>query len=109
MVLFKATGPVYNPKYLLLILNTIFIAGTGIIVTVISARSYLKDGSINILLLGSATLIAALVALIAGWLSILSSNQNVTIYDSGFMVSSALQLSSALSLLYWNKLRTSGR
>ena len=90
---------VFNPPYVLLILNVVFLTGTSVAVAIISAKSYLSHGSLNILLLGSAVFIAGLVATIAGVAGYVSANYNNAIYNSGILVSSGLQLVSAIATL----------
>ena len=85
----------FNPPYLQLILNLIFITGTGIVVAIISAKTYLSHGSPNILLLGSAVLVSGLTALFAGWASS-SANANISIFNIGILASSVLQCLSAV-------------
>ena len=86
----------FNPPNLTLILNAIFLTGTGIVVAAISARSYLRQGNFNILLLGSAVLVSGLASLAAGRvLSVQTPNYSVTIHNVGFLVSSILQIISA--------------
>ncbi len=86
---------VFNPPYLVLILNTLFLTGTGIAVAAVSAKSFLNHGSLNVLMLGSAVLISGLVAVIAGVASSYSANYNNIIYNTGIMVSSVIQFASA--------------
>jgi PAS domain S-box-containing protein len=88
---------VFNSPNLVLILNVIFLTGTGLVVTYISAKSYSSHGSLNILFLGTAVLIGALSAAIAGLAAYSSPNDNNAIYNTGIMVSAALQFVSALA------------
>jgi PAS domain S-box-containing protein len=86
----------FNPPNLTLILNALFLTGTGIIVAAVSAKSYLRQGNLNILLLGSAVLVSGLASLAAGRvLSVQTPNYSVTIHNVGFLVSSILQIISA--------------
>jgi PAS domain S-box-containing protein len=97
IVLHLSGSFIFNPPYVLLTLNVIFLSGTGIVVAFISASSYLNHGSLNILLLGSAVLIGALVATIAGVAAYDSPNYNNAIYNTGILVSSIFQFLSALA------------
>ena len=88
----------FDPPYLQFILNLLFITGTGVAVAVISGKSYLNDGSPNILLLGCAVLVSALTAFFSGWAST-SANANITVFNIGIFVSSCLQLSAAYATI----------
>jgi PAS domain S-box-containing protein len=90
-LLFNVTKPVFEPPYLILVANTIFLTGTSIVVAIISARSYVKGAPSNILLLGCAFLINGLAAVIAGWFFSYSVNYTVTIYNSCTLLSAILQ------------------
>ena len=80
---------VFNPPYLRLILNIIFITSIGFAVAFLSARSFLRHGSLNILLIGSGLLISGLTALASGAAAtLLSANANFTIFAVGMFFSS---------------------
>lgn len=64
----NAGGPIYNPPYLAFILTLIFVLVIGIVVVVVSARAYLRSGSLNIVLLGAAVLITDLATMFAIWM-----------------------------------------
>jgi PAS domain S-box-containing protein len=84
----------FDPPYLQFILNLLFITGTGLAIAFISGKSYLNDGSQNVLLLGCAVLVSGLSAFFSGWAST-SANTNMTVFNIGIFVSSFLQLSAA--------------
>lgn len=88
-------GNVLNSPLLLLVLNTLFLMVIGLVVSVISARSYLADGSITLLLLGMATASGGIAASVAGFASIVSVNDNIAIFNLGFLLAGGLQLLSA--------------
>jgi hypothetical protein len=87
---------IFNPPYLLLILNTVFLTGTGIAVAAVSAKSFLKEGSNVMLILGLATTIGGLAAAIAGWAAMFSINYSVVIYNIGILFSGGLQVLSGV-------------
>ena len=91
--------PVLNVPYLLLVLNFFFIAISNILVAVISARSFLKYGALNVLLLSSALVISGLASLIYGWAWIVSVNYGVAIQDISLFMASGLQVMSAIVTL----------
>lgn len=84
----------FDPPYLQFILNLLFITGTGLAIAFISGKSYINDGSPNVLLLGCAVLVSGLTAFFSGWAST-SANANMTVFNIGIFVSSCLQLSAA--------------
>jgi hypothetical protein len=86
------SGGISNPPSLLLSLNLIFITGTNVGVGLLSARSYLRNGSSNILTLSCGLLISGLAALFAGWASTFSTNANVTIFNIGILFAGGVQL-----------------
>jgi hypothetical protein len=61
---------------LLFVLNTIFFTVIGFLVSIVSAKSYLSEGAINVLFLGLATTVSGIAASIAGWTSNISANHN---------------------------------
>ncbi len=68
LAFFDAGGPVYNPPYLAFILTLVFVLLIDIAVAVVSARAYLRSGSLNIVLLGAAILITGLSTMFAIWM-----------------------------------------
>jgi PAS domain S-box-containing protein len=87
---------VFSSPALLLALNTLFVTGTGIAVAVISANSFLKGGSNGILILGLATAVGGVAALVAGLAASISVDYNVALYNIGILASGGLQLLSAI-------------
>jgi hypothetical protein len=87
---------VFASPFLLLVLNFIFLTLTGLAIAIISAKSYLAEGQTNLLLLGMATGIGGLAALVAGFAAGVSVNDNVTIFNLGFLISGSLQALSAV-------------
>ena len=98
-------GFIFNPLGLILVLHTVFLTVIGIIVAIVSARSYLRQGNVSILLLGTAVLMFAAVALVGATLSfgfatlldkVLLSNYGTIINNISTCVSSAVQVLSAV-------------
>jgi hypothetical protein len=56
---------VFDPPFLLTILNTAFISVSSFVVSYISTKSYLKTGSLSLSLLRSGALVLGLACLIA--------------------------------------------
>lgn len=91
-------GTVFNPPYLLLLLNLTFIIGVFTAVAVLAARSFAQSGSWPVLWMGSASLLYALAALTGGLLSAVSdSNAAVTTHNTGVLLTGFLLLVAAFS------------
>ncbi len=96
MLIFGMQGPMFNPPYLLLILNGVFLTGVNLFVAGISAKSYLNFGYRNILFLGSSLVISGLVSIISGWATNFDVNFAVTVFNVGMLVFAVLQLASVI-------------
>jgi PAS domain S-box-containing protein len=98
-------GPIFEPSYLGFALHLIFVFIMGIILAIVSMRAFLVSGSMNVLLLGIATLISGTLLTIAQWgitpsLGLtLNANQAVTIANIGIFLASILLFSSAILAL----------
>jgi PAS domain S-box-containing protein len=86
---------VFSSPLLLTFLNTLFLTGTGIAVSVISGKSFLQEGGNGLLILGLATAVGGSSALLAGWAASISIDYNIAIYNIGILASGGLQLLSA--------------
>ncbi len=75
----------YDPPWLILIGNTLFVTVVSLAVSYIAMRNYMATGRIQVLLLGCGVLIFGLGGLIAAAVRGLpgGANLNVTIYNSG--------------------------
>lgn len=91
----------YNPPSLLPILNAVFVTGTGIVVSILSGVSYYKSGNLNMLLLGCGVLAIGLASLIGGLAANVLANYGVTTHNTGMLLTSALQLASAIVTLMY--------
>jgi len=89
---------VFEPPLLLFILNTLFISVMSFVVASISARNYLKRGSLSFLLLGCGVLVLGSGGLVAGWLigPPGGPNVNVTIYDTGALLGAVFHATGAI-------------
>lgn len=89
---------VYEPHYLLGVTNTLFTAIIPVLVAFAAARTYLRTGSVSILLMGCGMLGFGLCAASAGWLRVLQdgANINVTIYNTGALLGSLCHITGAL-------------
>ncbi|HWQ96148.1 MAG TPA: PAS domain-containing protein [Candidatus Methylomirabilis sp.] len=92
---------VFNPPWLLPVLNTVFIFAIYLSVAYICAKSYLASGSPSIFLLGCGMLAFGSAALLGGW-SIAAPggiNVNVTLVNIGALFSSIFHLAGAMLTL----------
>lgn len=96
-------GPemVYNPTWLLLVLQTVFIFATSSLVAYISLRSYLLGGTRAILLLGCGSLTWGLANMIAAFLYGPPGGTNVvvTLVSSAGLLASFFYVTSAASTI----------
>ena len=100
---FNISTAVFNPPYLELALQILFVLITGLAVAVVSAISYLRSGSFNVLLLGSSLLVSALSLTISS-LALdpyvppnLSPDQSITVGNIGLLVASIIMLAGAIT------------
>jgi PAS domain S-box-containing protein len=87
---------VYNPPYLLLGLNVSFYTIATIAISVISARSFLKEGSVTVLLIGCSIFIFGVPVIASGWVQTFSVNQSIAISNPCILAASILQVISSL-------------
>ena len=104
LFVFEYRGPAYEQPLVALILQIVFVLAISLVVVVVSAKSYLHSGSLNILLIGNAILISSLattlsaVALSPLLTPFLTENEATTIGSIGILASSfVLFLSAALT------------
>jgi signal transduction histidine kinase len=88
----------FNPPYLRLVLNAVFISATNIFVAVVSIRSFLRHGEISFALLSGALVASGLSAFLSGLLSPIDTNANFTLFNIGFLISSIMQAFGAIYL-----------
>jgi PAS domain S-box-containing protein len=98
-------GPVFDPPYLALLLQFVFVFVVSILLAIVSARAYLMSGSLNILLVGIAPLISGVLLMIAQWGvtpslgSTMKPNEAVTMGNIGILIASFLLFIGAILLL----------
>ncbi len=83
----------------IIVLNFFFITVLNLIVAGISGNSFLKNGSLNLLLLSCALIISGLVSVIGSITGAVSANYGITILDIGLLTSAGLQVMSAIVTL----------
>ena len=91
----------YDPPWLILIGNTLFVGAVGFAVAGIAWRNYVTAGRIQVLLLGCAVLLFGIGGVLAAVVRGLPSgaNLNVTIYNTGALAGGILHSVAALILL----------
>ena len=89
----------YEPKHLLGIANSIFTAVIPVTVAFFAARTYLRTGSLSVLLMGCGMLGFGLCAGSAGWLREIpgGANFNVTVYNTGALLGSLCHVTGAVA------------
>ena len=104
LFVFEYRGPSFEQPLVALVLQIIFVLATSLAVVIVSARSYLQAGSLNILLIGNAILISSLastlsvVSLSPLLTPLLTANEATTVGSIGALLSSfVLFLSAALT------------
>lgn len=102
-ILHFTAGPAvfYDPPWLILTGNTLFIGAVGFAVARIAWRNYVAAGQIQVLLLGCAMLLFGIGGVLAGLVRGLTdgANVNVTIYNVGALAGGVLHSVAALILL----------
>jgi hypothetical protein len=88
------SGLRFEPAYLNAILYTLFISLTSFLVAYISLKGYLQNGTIVLLLLGSAALALGSTSLVGTWLANLATglNAGITIVNTGALFASVFHL-----------------
>lgn len=94
-VIFMQTSIVVMSRESIITLNFFFITILNLIVAGISGQSFLKQGSLNLLLLSCALIISGLVSVIGSVTGAVSANFGITIQDIGLLASAGLQTMSA--------------
>ena len=91
----------YDPPWLIVIGNTLFVGAVALAVAGIAWRNYGTAGRIQVLLLGCAMLLFGIGGMLAAVLRGLSggANLNVTIYNTGALAGGVLHFVAALILL----------
>jgi PAS domain S-box-containing protein len=90
----------YDPPWLILIGNTLFVGVVGFAVAGIAWRCYATTGRVQVLLLGCAMLVSGMGGVLAAWVRALpdGANLTVTIHNTGALVSAVLHFVAALVL-----------
>ncbi len=90
-------GFAYEPRFLLLVLNSIFHTAVSLFVSYLAARTYRAQGDASMLLLGCGVLISGLAGTTAGAIIPMRMvNQGVTVYNLGMLFAAGCHLLGAV-------------
>ncbi len=89
---------IFDPPWLLIVLNTLFVMGLCLLIAGLCFRSFLRGGFLNVLLLGCGVLAFGLTSFAAAWLirPPHGLNEAVTIRNIGVLCAAAFFLLSSL-------------
>ena len=91
---------VYEPRYLVLVLSTTFSTGAGLLVAYLAARSYLRNGSAALLLMGGGMLVYALASVsAAAFISLRLTDPAVAVHNIGMASAGFLGFLSAIAAM----------
>jgi PAS domain S-box-containing protein len=94
------TSVVYEPAFLLPLLNSAFLAAMPFFIAFLAARSYVRQGSRMLVLFGCGMVAFGLGSLLGGWgLARYGQNFNVTLFNIGSLLSGLCQLGGVSILL----------
>ena len=82
----------FNPPYLILVLNLAIVGGVSFIVAYLSAKGYLLTGSLTLLLITMSFVLIGIMDVISGWFANFSPNWAVTTAAIGLLFFSVLQI-----------------
>gem|GEM_PF-7023632 len=92
-------GHVFEGPFLLPILNFLFLGLISFGVSWLAAKSYLKSGSLSVIMLGSGALAFGIIGISAGWFIYLPDGVNiaVTIFNCGALLYGILNFLSSIA------------
>lgn len=98
----------YDPPWLILVGNTLFVTAAFLVVALIASRNYLATGRVQMLLLGCGVLAfavgAAAAAAVRGMPD--GANLNVTIYNTAALLAAFLHFAAAFVLISGTSMET---
>jgi two-component system CheB/CheR fusion protein len=101
-ILHASVGPAvfYDPEWLILLGNTLFVGVVSFIVAGIAWRNYVSTGRVQVLLLGCGMLVFGLGGVLAAGIRGLpgGANLNVTVYNTSALLGALLHVTAALML-----------
>jgi PAS domain S-box-containing protein len=93
---------VFEPPYLLLVLNSVFLGLIPFYIAYLSVRTYISQGQPGVLLIGAGMLALGLGAIISGAVIILpdGTNISVTIYNTFLLAGGVFAFAAALANIF---------
>jgi PAS domain S-box-containing protein len=94
---------VFEPPYLLLITNTVFVGLIPLYIAYLSFRTYTAHGRPGVLLIGGGMLAMGMGSILAALVRSLpdGANMNVTVYNTAFLVGAVFAFAAALANIYY--------
>jgi PAS domain S-box-containing protein len=94
----RPVDAVFEPPFLLQVLNTLFLGIVPVLASLVAMRAYLKLGFVGFLFMGTGLLVFGVTSTIAGWLISTPDgpNDTVTMHNLGVLAASLFHLFSAL-------------
>ena len=94
---------VFEPPYLLLITNTVFVGLIPLYIAYLSFRTYTAHGRPGVLLIGGGMLAMGMGSILAAMVRSLpdGANMNVTVYNTAFLVGAVFAFAAALANIYY--------
>ena len=97
-----STSVVYEPPFLLPLLNSALLAAVPFIIAFLAARSYARQGSRMLVLFGCGMVAFGLGSLLGGWgLVPYGQNFNVTLFNIGSLLGGFCQLGVHTATVFW--------
>jgi PAS domain S-box-containing protein len=100
LVLFRSTA-VFEPPFLLAVLNTVFLGVIPFFIAYIAYKTYRINGSSGVLLLGAGMLVFGFGSIAAGWLNSIPGELNITltVHNTSACIGAGLALPAVLLAL----------
>jgi len=101
LLLPKSLGPefIFEPRFLLPVMNTLFICFASFAVAYLAGRTYQEGGMLRLLFLGCGALAFGLASSISGWLARPGmENSMITIFNCGAFLGGSLHLAGGYDL-----------
>jgi two-component system, cell cycle sensor histidine kinase and response regulator CckA len=97
----STAGPVFEPPWLLFLLNTVFLGLIPAVIVAVTIKAYLRSGSMGILGLSCGAFLMGLSAMVTGLLinDAEGPNRAVTFYNMGFFLAGAFHCAGAAVVL----------
>ena len=95
-----------NAPLLIAVLNTLFMCASGLIITYVVSRSFVENGSLGFVLLGSGIFTFSIAGMVSGWLiGPAGTNVAAIIHNIGALSASVLHIFGTILLLRGTTIR----